>query len=296
MGILKRIAKAWQKTKPEKPKHVMVRVFWSVVRIVVLSYIGLAAVLTGCQSHFVYFPLEDLDGSPDDFKLAYEDVYLETEDGLKLHSWFVPAKNASATVLICHGNAGNISHRLSLLKTFNRMGLNSLIFDYRGYGQSEGKPSEEGTYLDAKAAWTYLTEQRSIAPEQIVLFGRSLGGAVAAHQAAETSPGALIVDSTFTSLPDIAADTYPFILGARLLCRYDYATADYVRKIECPLLVMHSPDDKTISFSHGRAVFEAASEPKQFMQINGLHNEDSLIAGNAYADELKRFLSKHLPD
>ncbi len=296
MRILKRIAKAWQKTKPEKPKHGLVRAVWSVVRIVVLAYIGTAALLTGCQSHFVYFPIDDLDGSPDDFKLAYEDVYLETEDGLKLHSWFVPAKDARATVLICHGNAGNISHRLPLLRTFNRMGLNSLIFDYRGYGQSEGKPSEEGTYLDAKAAWTYLTEQRSIPPEQIVLFGRSLGGAVAAHQAIETTPGALIVDSTFTSLPDMAADIYWFLPGARLFCRYDYATADSVKQIKCPLLVMHSPDDEMIPFSHGRAVFEAAHEPKQFLQTRGSHNEDSLTVNSAHTDALKGFISKHLSD
>ncbi len=222
MGILKRIAKAWQKTKPEKPKHGLVRAVWSVVRIVVLSYIGLAAILTGCQSHFVYFPTEELDGSPEDFGMDYEDVYLETEDGLKLHSWFVPAKDARATVLISHGNAGNVSHRLFTLHMFNRMGLNSLIFDYRGYGQSEGKPSEEGTYLDAKAAWEYLTEQRLIPSEQIVLFGRSLGSAVAAHQATEDKPAALIVDSAFSSLPDMAADIYWFLPGARFFCRFDY--------------------------------------------------------------------------
>jgi hypothetical protein len=226
--------------------------------------------------------------------LDYEDLTLTTSDGVAINAWFVPSDVEGPVVLFCHGNAGNISHRLDTIRLLHDLGLSVLIFDYRGYGASGGSPSEEGTYRDAKAAWSYLTDQRQVAPRMVVLFGRSLGGPVAAHLAANHDPGALIIESAFTSIPDIGATAYPF-LPVRLMSRYDYSTVDLVEKATCPVLVVHSPTDEIIPFQHGRAIYEAAPEPKAFLELLGSHNEGFLISGDKYTDGLRYFIGQHLP-
>jgi len=196
-------------------------------------------------------------------------------------------------VLFCHGNAGNISHRLESIEIFHRLGLNIFIFDYRGYGQSEGKPTEQGTYEDASVAWRYLTQQRQVNPNEIIVFGRSLGGAVASWLAQSHSPGALILESTFTSLADIAASLYPY-LPVRLLLRFKYNTAEYLGKVNCPVLIVHSRDDEIMPFSHGCRLFEMASEPKKFLEISGTHNEGFIISGKDYEKGLNAFILEHI--
>jgi fermentation-respiration switch protein FrsA (DUF1100 family) len=171
-------------------------------------------------------------------------------------------------VLFCHGNAGNVSHRLDTLQFFRSLGLGTLIFDYRGYGRSDGSPSEKGTYRDAEAAWRHLVEQRQIPPERIVILGRSLGGAVAARLAADQRPGALVVESAFTSVPDLAARMFP-VYPVHLLARIRYNTLKWIRRVHCPVLVVHSRDDEMIPFRHGRRLFEAAPEPKEFLELRG---------------------------
>jgi fermentation-respiration switch protein FrsA (DUF1100 family) len=206
---------------------------------------------------FVYFtqagmlylpdlPGRQLDASPDDIGIEFEDVWLKANDGVKTHGWFVPGAS-SRTVLYFHGNAGNISHRLYTIQQLHELGLSVLIVDYRGYGQSEGKPLEKGIYKDAEAAWTYLTSVRGISSNDIVLFGRSLGASVAAWLAAKNAPAALIVDSAFTSVPDVAADVYPW-LPVRLLSRFQHATGSYVVEADAPILVVHSRNDERINF------------------------------------------------
>jgi len=268
--------------------------FWSIVRIAVLSYLGLMLLLYLFQSRLVYFPTRTLEGTPGQFGMTFEDVALETSDGVKLHAWFVPAPEGRGTVLFCHGNGGNISHRLPTLQTFRLMGLNTLIFDYRGYGRSEGSPDEEGTYRDAEAAWTWLVETKKIPPEGIVLFGRSLGGAVAARLAEMHAPAGLVLESTFTSLPDRGAELYWF-LPVRLLSRYRYDTRKRLPKITCPVLIVHSPDDEIIPFAHGRRLFEAANEPKKFLEIRGGHNEGFLLSGPDYETPLAEFIRGCIP-
>lgn len=267
-----------------------------VIRIGVLTYGGLCLLLFLRQSRYVYYPDRSVDFTPADVGLEWEDLRIPTEDGETLSAWFVPsgeeaAEAHSPVILLCHGNAGDIGDRVSLLRTFHDMGMAVLIFDYRGYGGSSGRPSEAGTHHDAMAAWRYLVDSRGIPPRQIVLLGRSLGGAIATGLAAEITPAALIVESTFTSALDMARRMFPY-LPLRWICRFRYDTLNALKRVHCPVLVAHGPHDEMIPFEHGRRVFEAAPEPKCFVELTGGHNEGGPDVDEAYRQELLRFLGE----
>ena len=215
---------------------------WIII-IIAGAYLIFVGFLFIFQSQYIYFPERTLSADPSSIGLHFESVSFETVDGVKLSGWFIPSESAKGVILFCHGNAGNISHRLESIQIFNRFGLDIFIFDYRGYGQSQGKPSEQGTYKDAEAAWRYLIEERQVLPNEIIVFGRSLGAAVASWLAQSHTPGALILESTFTSLADIAATLYPY-LPVRLLLRFEYNTAEYLGRVDCPVLIVHSHDDE----------------------------------------------------
>jgi fermentation-respiration switch protein FrsA (DUF1100 family) len=193
-------------------------------------------------------------------------------------------------LLFFHGNAGNISHRLDSIRQFQALGLSVLIIDYRGYGQSEGRTTESGIYRDADAAWRYLIENRGMVANDIVIFGRSLGASVASRLAAQTQPLALIVESSFTSVPDIAQDLYPW-LPVHWLSRLSHATREYVRDVHCPVLVVHSRDDEIIPFHHGETIFASANEPRTLLAIRGTHNDAFIRDERAYIEGLWAFLS-----
>ncbi len=265
---------------------------WLVI-IIIAAYIIFAGALFIFQSRYIYFPERVLSADPATIGLPFESVSLETTDGVKLSGWFVPGESARGVVLFCHGNAGNIAHRLDSIRIFHQLGLDVFIFDYRGYGQSKGKPTESGTYKDAEAAWRYLVEERKVNPDEIIVFGRSLGGAVAARLAQSQTPGALILESSFTSLPDIARKLYPY-LPVRLLLRFKYNTAEYLSRVNCPVLIVHSRDDEIMPFSHGQRLFEMAREPKKFLEITGTHNEGFITSGKRYEDGLKAFISEYV--
>jgi fermentation-respiration switch protein FrsA (DUF1100 family) len=270
--------------------------FTSGIRIVAIIagiYIILAGLLLIFQPSYVYYPERVLIANPGSIGLDFENVDFETSDGVKLSGWFIPSDSARGVVLFCHGNAGNISHRLESIQIFHRLGLDVFIFDYRGYGQSEGKPTEHGTYQDAEAAWRYLVETRQVKPSQVVVFGRSLGGAVASWLAQSQRPRVLILESTFTSIPDIAATLYPY-LPVRFLSRFQYTTAEYLSRTECPVLIVHSRDDEIMPFSHGRQLFEMAREPKEFLEISGTHNEGFITSGKKYEQGLDAFILEHV--
>ncbi len=252
-----------------------------IVSIVAAVYLGMSLLLFLMQSQMLYQPSRGYDYDPADYGLDYEVVSLATPDGETVAGWFVPAEGAERTVLFCHGNAGNISHRLDTLKMFNELGLNCLIVDYRGYGQSTGKPTEKGTYIDAKTAWRWLVDQKGVSREQIILFGRSLGGSIVAGVAADLNPEGLVLESTFTSFDDVGSHYYPW-LPVRLFTRFDYNTLDAVKQITCPILVIHSPDDDIIPYTFGQQIFAAANEPKQFADLKGTHNEGIYDNGNLY--------------
>ena len=272
---------------------------WSALQIVLLVYLGLAALIYFKQSSLVFLPEMDrgFRASPADIGLPFTPLRLVTTDGETLDGWFVPADKRRETrglVIFFHGNAGNISHRLDYLRMFHDLGLATLIIDYRGYGLSSGTPSEEGTYLDAAAAWRHATQVLGFAADRIVFFGESLGGGVAAQLAAENRPGALVLASTFTSVPDMGADLYP-LLPIRLLARIRYNTLARLPQIACPTLVIHSRNDDIIPFAHGRRLFEAARQPKQFLEIAGGHNEGFVFGREYWIKQLDGFLQQALP-
>jgi fermentation-respiration switch protein FrsA (DUF1100 family) len=258
--------------------------------LLVALYLGQASLL-----YLPHIPSRALQAAPSDIGLAYETVWLEASDGVRLHGWYLPHDKPRGGLLFFHGNAGNVSHRLDSLRIFHELGLSVLIFDYRGYGLSEGRPDEEGTHRDALAAWRHLTETRGIPARRAVLFGRSLGAALAAWLAARERPGGLILESAFTSVPDLAAELYRW-LPARRLARLEYATRDYLAGVACPVLVAHSPEDEIIPYHHGRDLFEAARPPKSFLELKGDHNTGFLLTGGRYLRGLDRFLSDRLAD
>lgn len=269
---------------------------WQVLGVLAAAYLGLGLALFALQSSLVYYPEigREMQSTPRQIGLDYQDVTLVAADGVALHGWFVPSPPPSrGTVLFLHGNAGNISHRLDSLLMFHGLGYSTLIIDYRGYGNSSGKPSEPGTYQDAEAAWRDLTETRNIPAADIVLFGESLGGAVAAQLAARHRPGALVIASGFTSVPDLAAGLYPF-LPVRWLARFDYDTRAYLAGVEAPVFVAHSPDDEIIPYRHGRALYEAAHAPKRFLELSGGHNEGFIFAQPVWVKALGEFLQEQV--
>lgn len=264
--------------------------------MVAIAYIVFAIGIFFVQPNLVYYPeyKRDITGTPDDVGIAYETVELATDDGETLHSWFVPAPDATATVLFFHGNAGNLSHRMGYLSMFYRLGYNTFIIDYRGYGQSSGVPSESGTYRDAQAAWQYVTVKKEIPASRIVLFGESLGGSVAAWLATRREPGLLVLASAFTSVPDMGTKLYPF-LPVRLLSRFEYNTIEYLRDVTCPVFVAHSPQDEIVPFTQGQALYEAAPGPKQFLELQGGHNNGFIYMQEDWVKALGDFIDANLP-
>lgn len=261
--------------------------------VVMAGYGLLAGIVYLRQDSMLYYPVREISATPADIGLSFETVALRTADGITISAWFIPSERQRGALIFCHGNGGNISHRLDSIRIFHRLGLSVLIFDYRGYGGSEGSPGEEGTYLDASAAWHYLVAERQVRPEKIVFFGRSLGAAVAAEAALRHRAGALIMESGFTSVPDLGQALYPY-LPVRLLAKHRYASIEKVSGIEMPKLFVHSPDDEIIPYSHGTALFAKAAEPKQMLTIRGGHNDGFLVSGELYLEGLERFLAAHL--
>jgi len=243
------------------------------------------------QSHLVFFPGTGREAvlTPQSYGMRFESVEIRTADGETLAAWWVPAEDARGTVLFFHGNAGNISHRLDYLQMFNRLRYSTLIVDYRGYGKSTGSPSEEGTYLDAEAAWDYLRNARHARPEDVVIVGESLGGAVASRLSEKVKPCALVLFSTFTSVNDLAAEVYWF-LPVRLLSRFGYDNVDNLKRIFAPVFIAHSRDDDVVPYAHGRKLFEAANAPKAFLEMSGGHNDGFIFTRPEWVSQLAAFL------
>lgn len=253
-------------------------------------YIGLAMLVYFLQRHLIYYPTKRLSATPERIGLQYESVYLNTDDGLRIHGWYVPAQNPMGTLLFLHGNAGNISDRLELIRIYNQLNFNVFIIDYRGYGLSQGEPTEEGTYIDAEAAWKYLIDERKVDPSEIVIFGRSLGGGVASWLATRHTPRALILESTFTSIPELAAEVYPY-LPVRWLARTQYNNLRNIRSIYCPILLVHSCEDDVVPYQHALRLYDAAPEPKKLLQIRCDHSLGFLRSKN-YQPGVSDFLNE----
>jgi uncharacterized protein len=270
------------------------KVLFDVMIPVAIAYVCVLGLVFVFQSRLVFYPQigREIMTTPQAYGLPYEEVEIATEDGERLASWWVPATDARGTVLIFHGNAGNISHRVDYLLMFNRLGYSVLIFDYRGYGTSTGSPSEQGTYRDAAAAWRHLVEQRGVRAGDVVLFGESLGGAVASWLAARRPARALILASSFTSATDLGAQVYWF-LPVRMLSRIGYDNMANLKEVRAPVLIAHSREDDIVPFSHGQKLFAAANEPKAFLELRGGHNDGFIFMRKEWVRALADFLERH---
>ena len=267
------------------------RIFISILTIAVSIYLALTLMIYLFQGRMVFLsnhPGRTLTASPNDIGLDYEDITLTTSDNERLHGWYIPAANSRGVLLFFHGNAGNISHRLDSIKIFHELNLDTLIIDYRGYGRSTGKASEQGTYLDAQAAWDYLISNRRIPANRIIVFGRSLGGAIGAWLGIQHTPAAVIIESSFSSGVDMAHRLYPF-LPTGLITRLKYPVADYAGRLICPVLVVHSRHDEIIPFAMGQAIYAAVKQNKKFLELRGDHNNGFLISQREYIAGLKDF-------
>ena len=269
-------------------------IFLRILIILVLAYVGLCVVLWIFQASFIYFPGAPDTATPGDVDLTFEEVWLEPAGGARVHAWFIPAANARGAVVFCHGNAGTIADRLATLKILHGLRLSALIFDYQGYGRSEGSPSESGTYADAEAAWRHLTEQRGYPTDRVLIWGRSLGGAVAVELAGRHQPAGLIVESSFTSVPDMARETFPIWIPARWICRHVYDAAARVPALTCPKIFLHSPDDEVIPFHHGERLHALAGDPKRFVRLAGDHNHGFLDHSPLYLAAVGKFVDEVL--
>jgi hypothetical protein len=245
----------------------------------------------------VYMPSTRMEASPSELGRRFEDVYFVTRDSIRLNGWFFPANTDShrshLVILLFHGNVGNICDRLEYCRAWLDLGVNVFIFDYRGYGLSQGRPSEEGTYLDAQAAHCWLRD-KGFAAENIIALGKSLGGGIASELALRETLAGLVLQNTFTSIADVGAELFPF-LPVRRLNRIKYDTVRKLPRVRVPVLVAHSRDDQVIGFHHAEANFAAANDPKMFLEIFGSHT-GTIQAGRAhYLAGLEKFLRRYFP-
>lgn len=273
----------------------MARTIFYILILIALAYGAFALFLYFMQPKFLYRPLREVIYTPEDLGLDFENITFRTTDNIKLTGWYIPAPDSEYTVLFCHGNGGNIMHRLDSLNIFYNLGLSCFIFDYQGYGQSQGKLTEQGTYADALAAYQWLTKTKKTWPENIILFGRSLGGSIAAQLATKVQAKSLVIESSFTSYIDMGKKFYPY-MPVKYFARFSYKTVEYVSNVKCPVIVIHSTDDDIVPFEFGREIYETANEPKEFVEISGNHNDGFLVSGETYKkawmDWLK-FLQKY---
>lgn len=264
------------------------------IRFLLISFLSLFlfnAWMYSQQPGMVFYPLTELKSTPADWGLAYEDVALTTSDNVAIHGWYIPAKESKQVILFFHGNGGNISHRGDSLEIFHSLGFNVLIIDYRGYGKSKGAMSEQGFYLDAVAAWQYLLNKRNFKSHDIIIFGRSLGGAIATQLATHVDQKALIVESTFSSVKDMASMMMPFV-SKLIYLRYSFNTEKMINKVNSPLLLMHSQDDDIVPYELGEKVFAAADSPKYFFALQGNHNDGFMQSVTEYKKALTWFITE----
>jgi len=249
-----------------------------------------AAFVRYFEANAIFHPTKEMPVTPAFIGLPFEDVYFKTQDGLTLNGWFIRSPGARATFLFFHGNAGNISHRLEKISLFHELGVNVFIIDYRGFGKSEGKPSEEGIYKDALAAYEYLMTRNDIDHKVLVSYGDSLGAVASVYAASKKRFAALVVDSSFSSSADMSKTIFPFVPKFLLATKMDSAAR--VKTITIPKLFIHSINDEIIPFRLGKKLFDAASAPKEFLEITGGHNTNHVDSREKILNALREFLKR----
>ena len=261
------------------------------LRVVVFFWVllfSINAFLYLKQPGMVFYPLKEIESTPREWGLSYEAVHLKLNNKTKLSGWYLSHPQAKNTILFFHGNGGNISHRGDSIYIFHKLKFNVLIIDYAGYGKSEGVASEKSLYQSANVAWQYLINNKKTKAENIIIFGRSLGGAVAVDLASKVNAGGLILESTFSSVRDIV--DIAFTKWSKLIyLRYDFDSVSKIKKVSSPVLVIHSPDDEVIPFQLGQYLFESITAEKTFLEIRGRHNEGFMQSISSYMPAIKAF-------
>jgi fermentation-respiration switch protein FrsA (DUF1100 family) len=241
------------------------------------------------ESFFVFFPETHFDCTPNELGLSYKEVCLHTEDGKRLHGWFFPSKEQYPVILFCHGNAGNISHRLENIRRLLEQRLQVFIFDYRGYGKSSGRPSEKGLYMDGLAAYDYLINEEKVPPTNVIPFGRSLGAAVAIELCLKRRVKSAIIESAFTSTREMAKTVALFHMFSFILPPH-YNNLKKIGYVTVPKLFIHGVEDEIVPFSMGETLFHAAKAPKYFLPVEDAgHNDTFLVGGREYFETILSF-------
>ncbi|MBI4057462.1 MAG: alpha/beta hydrolase [Elusimicrobia bacterium] len=268
-----------------------------ILLVLILLLITLRLFLIRFEKINLYHPERQIFATPIHLKMPFEEVILKTTDGISLNGWYIPASSPTnlgrVTLLYCHGNAGNISHRLEHILFFHQLGLNTLIFDYRGYGKSEGAPSEKGTYQDAWNAYRYLLEHKKVEPSNVVIYGESLGAAIAIDLASQINTGALITLGAFTSTIGIGQDLYPH-LPVKWMVRYRYDSIEKVSRVKIPYLLMHNQQDDIIPLAHGIKLFQTTQAPKEMFILPGNHHDGFDKKLSDVESRIKAFLKKYI--
>jgi uncharacterized protein len=267
-----------------------------VIGSAVLLYVALVALLWFAESRLIYFPGSErsLTLPPAALQLPIERAELSTEDGVNLVGWVMPAADGANGfwLLVCHGNAGNLSQfdRPAHYAALRQLGLSLFAFDYRGYGESGGMPSEHGLYRDADAAYRYLREEHGVPPERIIVFGHSLGSAVAIDLASRVQTAGLIVEGGLVSVVQRGQELYPFI-PVRWIARTRFSSIDKISQVSTPKLFLHAVADEVIPLSHGRRLFQAAAEPKTFVELRGTHSDAFAADSGRYFGSIADFMA-----
>lgn len=261
------------------------------VLFLILLVIGLIVLcIRYIETRGIFYPKKEIEVYPSALNLPYEDVYIKTEDGVRINGWFIPRANAKYTLLFFHGNAGNIEHRLDKLVMLREAGVNIFIIDYRGFGKSEGRLTEEGFYLDANAAYNYLVNSRGIRPEQIILYGESLGTAVVIDLASKVKVAAIIAEGAFSGGRDMAKKIYPFLPA--FLFSNKFNSLKKIKKVQAPKLFIHSINDEIVPFALVNKLYKAASGPKELIELIGAHNTAFLDSKEKYVSSISLFIEK----
>ncbi len=263
---------------------------WRIGRLPLIGILAVVVIAMFLENSLIFFPSRYPEGEWRPAGLDFEDAWFTAPDGARLHGWYVPHSGPTAAVLFCHGNAGNVTHRAPALEMLHeRVGVAVLCFDYRGYGRSEGKPSGEGILADARAARGWLADRENIDPSEVVLMGESIGGAVAVDMAARDGARALVLESTFDALPEVAAYHYPW-LPVRWLMRTRLDSAAAIGDYHGPLFQSHGDADRIVPPANGRRLFEAANEPKRFLLLPDHDHNDPMPM--SYYDRLASFIEQ----
>ena len=246
------------------------------------------------ENYNLYYPTSKIEYTPDDINLKYSDFEIQLKSGPTITGWIIPSESSKGFLIFCHGNGGNISHRIETIGFFNKLDITVAIFDYPGYGKSSGKPNESNLFESAGAVYKMLQDKYGMKSEECIIYGRSLGGAVAVDLASHVSTAGLIVESGFSSTIQMGKEIFPF-LPAKLIISQPFDSISKIPKITAPKLIMHSRKDEIIPYHHGEDLYRAASEPKIFLEISGTHNDGYEYRGKEYAKSLKEFIDSTLP-